>query len=164
MKQTFITSLITTLILVMGLSTSFAADDAMQLTMTVEEEVEVIDAQGKRSLKRVPAESVIPGDTVVYTTSYHYSGEQAADNVVISNIIPKEVTFLPGSAAGSQTITFSIDGGKTYDREENLTITTADGKSRPAKAKDYTHIRWLLPTVASGQTGDVSFLSKVNEE
>lgn len=112
MNQTYITSLITALILVMGLSTAFAADDAMQLTMTVEEEVEVIDAQGKRSLKRVPAESVIPGDTIVYSTSYHYSGEQAADNVVITNIIPKEVTFLPGSAAGSQTITFSIDGGK----------------------------------------------------
>ncbi len=155
---------ISTLFLVFGLSTGFAANDAMQLSMNVEEEVEVTDAQGNRSLKRVPAESVIPGDTVVYTTRYHYSGEQAADNVVITNIIPKEVTFLPGSAAGSDTITFSIDGGKTFDREENLTISTADGKSRPAKAKDYTHIRWLLPTVSSGQSGDISFLSKVNEE
>ncbi len=164
MKPTFITSIITTLILVAGLSTAFAADDGMQLTMTVQEEVEVIDAQGKRSLNRIPAENVIPGDTIVYTTRYHNSGEQAADNVVITNIIPKEVTFIPGSAAGSQTVTFSVDGGKTYDHEENLNIITADGKSRSAMAKDYTHIRWLLPSVASGQSGDVSFLSKVNEE
>ncbi len=164
MTQTFIKSIITCLILVAGLSTSLAANDAMQLTMTVEEEVEVIDAQGKRSLNRIPAENIIPGDTIIYTTRYHNSGGQAADNVVITNIIPKEVTFIPGSATGSQTVTFSVDGGKTYDHEENLTVTSDDGKSRPAKAKDYTHIRWLLPTVASGQSGDVSFLSKVNEE
>lgn len=164
MKQTYITSIITSLMLVLGLSTAFAADDPMELTMTVEEEVAVIDDQGNPSTKRIAAESIIPGDTVVYTTTYRYTGEKPADNVVITNIIPKEVTYLPGSATGSQTITFSVDGGNSYDREENLSITTADGKQRPASAKDYTHIRWLLPRVKSGQTGSVSFLSKVNEE
>jgi len=162
MKHTFISISIAVFYLALGLSQAFA-DEAMELQMFVEEEIETIDANGNRSLKRIAPENVIPGDTVVYSTRYENKGEQPANNVIITNIIPEEVTYLSGSATGSLTITYSTDGGKHYDQEENLSIIK-DGKSRPATAKDYTHIRWLLPLVDSGKTGQVSFLSKVNED
>jgi len=140
------------------------ADEGMELQMFVEEQIEVIDEQGNHNQKRIAAESVIPGDTIAYSTRYKNNGKAPADNVIITNIIPKEVTYLPGSAKGSMTITYSVDGGKHFDRQENLSITMEDGKSRPATVKDYTHIRWLLPRVNSDETGHVSFLSKVNED
>ncbi len=139
-----------------------AANEAMELYIFAEEEIEIFDAEGNRSLKRVSADNIIPGDTVVYSTRYQNNGKQPADNVVITNIIPEEVTYLPGSATGSKTITYSVDGGKHFDQAENLR-TFENKESRPASHKDYTHIRWLLPRVDSGATGSVSFLSNVNE-
>ena len=53
--------------------------------------------------------------------------------------------YLGGSAAGKGTVvTFSIDGGKTFDAPDKLFIKGKDGKSRPAEPKEYTHIRWAL--------------------
>jgi uncharacterized repeat protein (TIGR01451 family) len=164
MHKSIITALISALIFCLGWGNALAADTPMELKMTVEEEVEVIDAQGNTSLKRTNAENVIPGDTVVYTTRYQYTGKQAADNVAIRNFIPAEVTYLPGSAMGSDSVSFSVDGGNSFDAAGNLTITDGSGETRPATPEDYTHIRWLLPRVESGQTGSVSFKTKVNEE
>lgn len=163
MKHISITAMVALLFISLNQSQAMA-NDAMELQMFVEEEIEIIDKQGNRSLKRVAAENIIPSDTIVYSTRYQNNGKEAADNVVITNIIPQEVTYLPGSAQGAKHITYSIDGGKHFDQEENLYIMTRDGKNRPATTKDYSHIRWLIPHVNSGKTGSVSFLSKVNED
>ena len=67
--------------------------------------------------------------------------------------------YTQNSARGKGTkITFSIDGGKTYDAPAKLFIFDASGRKFPARPQDYTHIRWsfgdpLLP----GAKGEVSF-------
>jgi hypothetical protein len=45
----------------------------------------------------------------------------------------------PGAA-----VTYSVDGGRTFDRPENLKVPAPDGAVRPAIAADYTDIRWQL--------------------
>jgi hypothetical protein len=41
-------------------------------------------------------------------------------------------------------VRYSVDDGHFFDRPENLVVRDADGHPRPAKAYDYTHIRWKL--------------------
>ena len=51
----------------------------------------------------------------------------------------------PDTAVGpGADVTYSVDGGHTFDRAENLKVTGADGNPRLAVAADYTHIRWQL--------------------
>jgi hypothetical protein len=53
--------------------------------------------------------------------------------------------YVADSAVGpGAEVSYSIDGGKSFERAENLRVTGADGQSRPATAADYTHIRWHL--------------------
>lgn len=56
------------------------------------------------------------------------------------------------------TITFSIDGGKTWGKPEELRIKNADGTTTDALPRDYTNIRWVLNgKLAPGAQGTVSF-------
>jgi len=41
-------------------------------------------------------------------------------------------------------VSFSVDGGRTFDLPENLWVPGPGAQLRPATAADYTHIRWQL--------------------
>jgi hypothetical protein len=45
--------------------------------------------------------------------------------------------------AGAE-VSYSVDGGHTFDRPENLSVVPVGGEARLATAADYTHIRWHL--------------------
>ena len=120
-------------------------DNTIGLKLVAEVEIEVINDKGEAELKRVPAARVVPGDQVIYTIYYANAGKEPTDNVAITNPVPEHMSYLEGSASGADTvIIFSVDDGKTYDLPAKLTITGANGKKRPAKGSDYTHIRWTL--------------------
>ena len=130
------------------------AKGTIELRMTAEQEIEVINADGVKEVKRVEAARVVPGDEVIYTIHYMNVGGEAADSVVITNPVPEHMVYKNRSALGEgTTITFSVDGGTAYDLPENLTVLDDEGKERPAKASNYTHVRWtfvesLLPETA----------------
>lgn len=136
-----------------------ASSGSIKLTIVGEMEQEFINDKGQKARRLVPITKVIPGDEVVYTISYHNVGKQPADNVVISDPIPNEVSFKDGSAFGPGTaIEFSTDGGKTYGVAETLKVKGADGKDRSAVGEDFTHVRYrVLASVAPGQKGFVRF-------
>ena len=131
----------------------------IELRSIAELEVEDFDAEGKKMVKRVPAAKVVPGSEVIYTNIYTNVGTDAAANVVITNPIPEHMQYQPSSAEGAETaITFSVDGGQTYDSPERLLIVEADGSKRPAKPSEYTHIRWVRQKpLDPGADGQVSF-------
>jgi hypothetical protein len=55
------------------------------------------------------------------------------------------MSYVADSAvAPGAEVSYSVDGGRTFDAPENLTVHGPDGKERPAMAADYTHIRWVL--------------------
>lgn len=134
------------------------AAQAVSLTMEAQKEVESINEKGEKEIRYVEAESVVPGDVLRYSIRYHNAGAQAADALVITNPIPQHMEYLAGSAHGQDTrIIFSIDGGKSFDQPENLTVIETDGSKRTATAGEYTHIQWRmnnpLPPAGEGSVG-----------
>jgi len=152
------------------LSVSFSAGalwaqqkGSIELKAVAEQEKEVINDKGEKELTRVPAARVVPGDEVIYTINFTNMSEEPADNVVITNPVPEHMVYREGSASGSDTIiTYCVDNGKTYDLPGKLTIVGADGKKRPAKGSEYTHIRWTLQkSLIPGKKGHVSFRAQL---
>lgn len=138
---------------------------AIVLKSVAEVEVAAKNDKGEMVLKRIDVEKATkgPGDTVVFTTKYTNTGKQPATGVVITNQIDEHMTYVDHSAEGSNTLVeFSIDGGKTYQTPEKLMIKTPQGLARPARAEDYTYIRWTqTKPLSAGGSGSVSFKAKI---
>lgn len=93
----------------------------------------------------VPATLLEEGREVFYTVRIHNPGAEFARDVVVVQRIPQNTSYVPESAAGpGAEISFSVDGGQSFGAEEQLIFTDQAGISRPATARDYTHIRWRL--------------------
>ena len=156
---------LTGLLVLFALGQAVAAQPkgAVHLAVTAEKEVVVTNANGQPETQRVPAAKVIPDDKVVYTIKYVNTGNEPAENVLITNPVPEHMNYLAGTATGKNAVvTFSVDGGHVFDLPEHLTVKTADGQLRKATASDYTHIRWTLEkNVGSRETGEVSFWAQL---
>jgi uncharacterized repeat protein (TIGR01451 family) len=135
----------------------------IELNVVAEMEKEVVKANGDKEIIRVPVARAVPGDEIVYTLHYTNTGQEPADNVVITDPIPEHMIYVQGSASGADAvITFSVDNGQSYDLPERLTITGTDGNIRPARASDYTHIRWVLRnSLPANQKGQVFFRARL---
>ena len=153
--------LTTTLLALLGSFSSGvqAADAAIKVTSIAQTEVEIVGKNGKKMLKRSPVEKAVPGTEVIYTTTFENIIKKPAGNIVIDNPIPNDSEYKAGSAFGKDCdILFSVDGGKKFGHAEELTIKDADGKVRPALAREYTHIRWIYKgQLAAGKSGEVGF-------
>jgi len=108
-------------------------------------------------------EKVVPGDKVGYRITYANTGNDAAEAIVINNPVPQATTYIANSATGTDSvISYSVNGGKDFGKANELTITEL-GKTRAAKAEDYSHIRWQLKQpVEAGASGKVEFKVRVN--
>lgn len=118
-----------------------------QIEVSTIAEVEVVEKQpdGSETVKRVAASRVVPGTEVIYTITATNAGNEPADEVVVTNPVPAQTSYVGGSAAGANThISFSVDGGNSWGRAESLTVIDANGEPRAATAADYTHVRWQL--------------------
>ena len=106
-------------------------------------EVEVKSPTGSVTLR--PADRVVPGDRVIYTLEVRNTGGGQVDAPSVTYVIPDHVQYVVGSAAGPGAIvSYSVDGGRSFDRPENLKVAQPDGRLRPAAAADYNVIRWQL--------------------
>jgi len=139
-------------------ATGAMAQGTLQLTNEVFQEVTTTGADGKKTVKRVSATTVVPGTEVIYVVTYKNVGAQPADNVVITNPVPKQLALRSESTAATGTrVEYSVDGGKTYGALATLRATGSDGKPRAAQAADVTHVRWKLArAVKPGEQGSVS--------
>jgi uncharacterized repeat protein (TIGR01451 family) len=151
--------------LVIALSVSaFAQEEGhLNVTTVVQKEEVSVNAAGERESRLVPAETVIPGERVVYTITFRNIGDEPADNVVITNPIDQSLTYVEGSAFGPGTaIEFSVDGGNTFGRTDELTVVE-EGVERPAEPGDYTHVRWVMQNdLAAGAQGMARFTAVLN--
>jgi uncharacterized repeat protein (TIGR01451 family) len=122
-----------------------AEKGAIELRALAEKQVVEVTADGEQTVRLVEPDKVIPGDTIVYTIGAKNVSQEAAESVVITDPIPEHMIYVPGSATSEGTkLLFSIDGGVGFDAPESLRVTESDGSTRPAKAGDYTHIRWVF--------------------
>ena len=125
-------------------SAAQSPDETLSIRAVAEVESRSV-ANGRSIVKLIPADRVVPGDHVLYTLEARNTGASALDSPVISHPVPEHMRYLADTAVGpGAEVTFSVDGGQTYDRAENLFVAGSDNKPRLALAADYTHIRWRL--------------------
>lgn len=117
-------------------------------------EVESRTTEGGREItKLVPADRVVPGDRVVYTLEVHNTGASAVAAPTVIYPIPEHMQYVADSAVGpGAEVSYSVDGGRSFDRVENLKVQGLDGQSRLAVATDYSHIRWQLKNSLKGNS------------
>jgi uncharacterized repeat protein (TIGR01451 family) len=119
--------------------------DALRLRTIVEKIIETRDPSGELRTERVPAGIVAPGDEVVYTVRFKNTGDRPAENILITNPIPRGIRYMDGTAFAPGTeILYSADGGVSYAEAGKLEVSDENGRTRTASADDYTHIRWQL--------------------
>lgn len=142
----------------------FAEPQEVEIVSKAEVEVEKINEEGEKIVVRQAAEKVMPGETVIFTNTFTNKGEEPAENIVITNPIPAHMNYIDGSAFGAKAvITFSVDGGESFDRPGNLRLPAADGSLiLPAEADDFTHVRWTwTEPLQTQQTEEVGFRARL---
>lgn len=151
------------LCLIAGLaaSGSGSAQDggALEVTNAVYQEIEVKAADGRVEKQLVPATKVIPGSDVIYEIAYRNRGKDTAKDVAIGSPVSSALTYV--GEVGAPPAAVSVDGGETFGELSRLVVTAEDGRSRPARTSDVTHVRWVIPTVMAGAQGKVSFRARV---
>ena len=135
----------------------------LNVTTLVQMEEMSVGDDGERQTRLVAADTVVPGDVVIYTTTVENISDESAVNVVVNNPVPEHLSYVAGSAfAPGMVIEFSIDGGATYAPAEELTVDE-DGQTRAATADDFTHIRFVMQgELAAGAQGIARFRARLN--
>lgn len=91
------------------------------------------------------AARVASGDYLLYTLEVRNDGPVTLHSPVVVHPIPEHMVYLAESAVGpGVAVTYSVDGGRTFLRPQLLKMRSPGGGLRPAKAADYTDIRWQL--------------------
>ena len=145
-------------LLMMALGAPALAAGDLDVTTTVTKQEVFVDESGEEQTRLVPAETVAPGERVVYTITVRNTGDEAAGDVVVTNPINDNLTYVEGSAFGpGMTLEFSVDGGVTFAAADELTVEE-QGSVRVARPKDFTHVRWVLQNeLAAGAQGMARF-------
>lgn len=109
-------------------------------------EVEVrVPQNGRVISKLMPADRVVPGDEVIYTLEIRNTVAMALPPPTVDYPVPEHLSYVADSASGpGADVSYSIDGGQTFDRPENLKVIDAQGVKHTAGPELYTHIRWQL--------------------
>lgn len=122
-----------------GLDARADEGPAIQTELVAEVRENVSTAPGRQVWRFVPARVLAQGQVIYYTVRVTNPAPTFASNVVVTQRIPENTVYVPGTASGPGAIvTFSIDGGQTFIRAEEL---EREGRMPPSK---YTHIRWQL--------------------
>jgi uncharacterized repeat protein (TIGR01451 family) len=152
-------------VVLLGLSFAVLAqeDGSLDIRTVVQKEEVVVNADGESENRLVAVESVVPGERVFYTITFTNVGDEPADNVVITNPIATELTYVEGSAFGpGMDVQFSVDGGATFAVAAELTVTE-NGETRAAGPEDFTHIRWVMQgELNTGSQGTARFAAVLN--
>ena len=141
-----------------GLAFSATAAGHLDVSTTVQKEEEFVNDAGDTEKRLVAADIVVPGETVFYTITFKNVGKESADNVVITNPISADLSYINGSGFGQDTdVLFSVDDGKTFASASELSVVE-DGVERTAEARDFTHVRWVMKNnLAAGAEGTAHF-------
>jgi uncharacterized repeat protein (TIGR01451 family) len=130
------------------------AASPLELVGYVQIERTITDDKGESRIERIDPERVLPGERLIFGTRYANAGAAPVENFVVSNPVPAAVSV---AADVSPALTVSVDGGKTWGRLTDLQITDPGGETRPALPGDISHVRWIIPQVAPGASGQLEF-------
>ncbi|HEV2761680.1 MAG TPA: hypothetical protein VGV38_01700 [Pyrinomonadaceae bacterium] len=102
--------------------------------------------RGGRDLALSEVEAVRPGEILKWEITSTNEGTGEAREYKAVGHIPAGTAFVQGSAEGENgsTVTFSIDGGKTFSKQPIVEERQADGSVKivPAPVSMYTEVRY----------------------
>lgn len=145
---------------VLLLFAGLAQAQGLELTNEVFQEIQVTNPDGTVETRTAPVKTVVPGTRVIYVINYRNTGTAPAENVTITNPVPAALVY-EGIEGPVDVTDVSVDGGAAYGALATLTVPGPDGEPRPALESDVTHLRWVLPQLAPGAEGSVSFAARV---
>jgi uncharacterized repeat protein (TIGR01451 family) len=140
-----------------------APSDAISVRAIAEVGVGTLE-QGREVTKLVPADRLVSGDLVMYSLEVRNTGMAVVRAPMVTYPVPQHLSYVADSAVGPGTeISYSVDGGRTFDTADNLKLKDADGQVRTAAAAHYTHIRWQFKNALKGNSvAFVRFRARVN--
>ena len=139
-------------VIALGLSAPAQAQNDVALSSDVKVERTTVENGQSRTTLAAP-EGVVPGDRLLFTTSYANGGSEPAENFVVTNPLPSAVRL----AETDESFEVSVDGGETFAALDTLRVADPEVGNRPAELGDVTHIRWVLARVAQGESGTLSY-------
>lgn len=133
-----------------------AAQDQQPIALNgeVHAVIETTDEDGNTQVELVEPGTIVPGDRLLFSTSYTNTGAEPVENFVMTNPLPGPVRL---ASDADPELVVSVDGGTTWGLLSELSVTAEDGSSRPAQHSDVTHIRWTLVVVEPGETGRLEY-------
>lgn len=158
--QTRTTRVLLALLLAMP---SLAFGAGVELKTEAFYEVETTRQDGSKAKELQPLVRAVPGQEVVYVTTYRNTGSEPAAKVVLKNPVPEGLAYKAGSAQGAGArADVSVDGGKQFGALPMLSVRGPDGKTRPATADDVTDVRWTLAApLQPGAEGTVTYRAQL---
>ena len=101
--------------------------------------------------------TVVPGDRLLFVTSYQNKSIETVEDFVVTNPLPSAIAL----AEESDAFDVSVDGGKTFGALSQFTVAAAEMGTRPASLADVTHVRWTLAALKPGAAGDLRYYATV---
>ena len=149
-------------LLLASIAAAQEAADPISIKAIAEVESKTME-RGREVVKLIAADRVVPGDRVIYTLEVRNIGATAVAAPTVTHPVPEHMLYIADTAVGpGAEVSYSVDGGRSFDRAENLKVPGADGRTRPAVAADYTDIRWQLKnSLKANSTAFVRFRALV---
>ena len=109
-----------------------AQDDKISVKAIAEVAVKIAQS-GRETSHLQQADRVVPGDEVIYTVEIRSTTAMVQPPPTVDYPIPEHMRYVADSAVGAgAVVSYSLDGGRTFARPEELFVTGEDGKKRPA--------------------------------
>lgn len=126
------------------------------------QEATKVDSNGEKEKEWVRASKVVPGTVIRYVNSLENSGEQSATKLVVSNPVPTNMEYVANSASCQSecTLSYSVDGGKSYKQPEELFLGVG-AERHIANASEYTHIRWVVDSLSATSQSSVEYKARL---
>ncbi len=118
----------------------------------------VVTENGQTRHVLIAPDKVVPGERLVFTTSYRNSGAKPIQNFIVTNPLPPAVTL---AADSDPALVVSVDGGAHWGPLAALTVSDGKGGTRAAEPTDVTHLRWTIAQIAPGATGSLAYHATV---
>ena len=133
---------------------AFAQDTGVELESDVMAIVSTTNEGGETFTKLVEPSEFTPGTKLSFGTNYSNNGTEPATNVTGTNPLNPAVQLAPDA---DPALMVSVDGGNTFGTLDTLSVATETKGTRPATHADVTHVRWIIASIAPGETGRMAF-------
>ena len=135
----------------------WAAEKGVRLDALLEKIIESKGPDGAAHYDLAPGVASTGGEQFVLTLRFTNTTGTTVDGVRITSAIPAGLRYVAGSATGpGGLVLFSVDGGRTFGTEQELSPRGAAPESGGAQLNVYTHVRWVLEApLEVGATGFV---------